>query len=203
MAYFSNQPDEIILFMTPPTPAHPTLTSMVPVMTQTTPVPVLSRGSSQANASVPMSSSMPTTSQTVAWTPPYPGSTRRSKQGQPRRPRRQMPFRAMRMHCPGDENIIPLYRPDESNPDNATSASTSSGNVVNIKDKQVSVPATQPSLVSSVTPARHTMTSQVSVAAPKSDRGTQMTSEEQRRLIREEEERDYWMMKDLEEGVCR
>ena len=28
-----------------------------------------------------------------------------------------------------------------------------------------------------------------------------MTSEEQRRLIREEKERDYWMMKDLEEGV--
>ena len=45
------------------------------------------------------------------------------------------------------------------------------------------------------------MTSQVSVAAPKSDRGTAMTSEEQRRLIREEKERDYWMMKDLEEGV--
>ena len=46
MAYFSNQPDEIILFMTPPTPAHPTPTSMVPVMTQTTPVPVPSRGTS-------------------------------------------------------------------------------------------------------------------------------------------------------------
>ena len=29
-----------------------------------------------------------------------------------------------------------------------------------------------------------------------------MTSEEQRRLIREEKERDYWMMKDLEEGVA-
>ena len=38
---------------------------------------------------------------------------------------------------------------------------------------------------------------QVSVAAPMSD----MTSEEKRRLIREEKERDYWMMKDLEEGV--
>ena len=109
-----------------------------------------------------------------------------------------MPFRAMRMHCPGDENIIPIYRPDEITHDIAASTSTSSDNVVNIKDKQVSVAAPQQSLVTSVTPARHTMTSQVSVAAPKSDRGTEMTSEEQRRLIREEKERDYWMMKDLE-----
>ena len=102
-----------------------------------------------------------------------------------------MPFRAMRMHCPGDENIIPLYRPDESTPVNATSVSTSTANVANIKDTQVSVPALQTSLASSVPPAWHTMTSQVSVAAPKSDRGTEMTSEEQRRLIREEKERDY------------
>ena len=71
------------------------------------------------------------------------------------------------MHCPGDENIIPIYRPDESTPVNVTSVSTSTANVANIKDTQVSV------------------------AAPKTDRGTAMTSEEQRRLIREEKERDY------------
>ena len=82
-----------------------------------------------------------------------------------------MPFHAMRMHCPGDENIIPIYRPDESTHDIAASTSTSSDNVENIKDKQVSVAAPQTSLVTSVTSARHTMTSQVSVAAPKSDRG--------------------------------
>ena len=93
--YFSNQLNEAILFMPPLTPVSPAPTSMVSVMTQTTPVPATSRGTSQANASALMSSSMPTTSQTVAWTPPYPGSTRRSKHGQPRRPRRQMPFRAM------------------------------------------------------------------------------------------------------------
>jgi hypothetical protein len=23
-------------------------------------------------------------------------------------------FKAMRMHCPGDENIIPIYRPEDS-----------------------------------------------------------------------------------------
>ena len=102
-----------------------------------------------------------------------------------------MPFRAMRMHCPGDENIIPIYRPDETTRDIAASTSTSSDNVANIEDKQVSVDAPQPSVVTKVTPTRHTTTSQVSVAAPKSDRGTAMTSEEQRRLIREEKERDY------------
>ena len=97
-----------------------------------------------------------------------------------------MPFRAMRMHCPGDEKIIPIYRPDENTPVNETSVSMSNANVVNIKDTQVSVPAPQTRLASSVTPARHTMTSQVSVAAPKSDRGTEMTSEEQRRLLDDE-----------------
>jgi hypothetical protein len=48
------------------------------------------------------------------WSSSYPGSTRRSKHGQPKKPRRQMEFRCMRMHCPGDENIIPLHRPEES-----------------------------------------------------------------------------------------
>ena len=108
-----------------------------------------------------------------------------------------MPFRAMRMHCPGDENIIPIYRPD--NTTHGVAASTS--NVANIEDKQVSVNAPQASLVPHMTPARPTTTSQVSVAAPKSNRGTTMISEEQRKLIEEEKERDYWMMKDLEEGV--
>ena len=93
-----------------------------------------------------------------------------------------MPFRAFRMHCPGDENIIPIYRPDEITHVILASTSTSSDNVENIEDKQVSVDAPQPSLVTKMTPARHTTTSQVSVAAPKSDRGTAMTSEEQRRL---------------------
>ena len=92
-----------------------------------------------------------------------------------------MPFRAMRMHCPGDENIIPIYRPDDITHDIAASTSTSRDNVENIEDKQVSVSAPQPSLAPNMTPTRPTMTSQVSVAAPKSDRGTEMTSEEQRR----------------------
>ena len=101
-----------------------------------------------------------------------------------------MPFRAMRMHCPGDENIIPIYRPDNTTHGVAAPMSNSSDNVANIEDKQVSVNARQASLVPHMTPARPTTTSQVSVAAPKSDRGTEMTSEEQRRLIEEEKERD-------------
>ena len=112
-----------------------------------------------------------------------------------------MPFRCMRMHCPGDENIIPIYRPDDTTNDVAASTSTSSVSVANIEDEQVSVGSPKPSMVPRVSPTKHTTTTQVSVAAPKSDRGTSMTSEEQRRLIREEKERDYWMMKDLEEGV--
>ena len=113
-----------------------------------------------------------------------------------------MPFRCMRMHCPGDENIIPIYRPDDTTNDEAASTSSSSVSVANIEGKQVSVDSPKPSMVHRVSPTKHTTSSQVSVAAPKSDRGTSMTSEEQRRLFREEKERDYWMMKDLEEGVA-
>ena len=107
-----------------------------------------------------------------------------------------MPFHCMRMHCPGDENIIPIYRPDTTN-DEAASTSSSSVSVANIEGKQVSVDSLQPIMENQVSPTKQTTSSQVSVAAPKSDRGTLMTSEEQRRLIRDEKERDYWMMKDL------
>ena len=112
-----------------------------------------------------------------------------------------MPFRAMRMHCPGDEKIIPLYRPDDTTPDIATSTFTASDTMENLTERQVSVAAPKPDMGTNMTSEANTTTTQVSVAAPKSDRGTEMTSEEQRRLIREEKERDYWMMKDLEEGV--
>ena len=102
-----------------------------------------------------------------------------------------MPFCAMRMHCPGDENIIPLYRPDDATPDIATSTSTASDIVENIMERQVSVAAPTPDMGTNMTSEANTTTTQVSVAASKSDRGTEMTSEEQRRFIREEKERDY------------
>jgi hypothetical protein len=54
---------------------------------------------------------------TTSWSSPNPGSTRRSRNGQSKKPRRQIEFKAMRMHCPGDENIIPLYRPEDSTED--------------------------------------------------------------------------------------
>ena len=150
MAYFSNQFDEPVPLIPPPAPVAPAPTSMVSVMTQPAAVTTHSCGTSPANAQALLPSLMFTTSQIVPWTPPYPGSTRRSKHGQAKKPRRQMPFRAMRMHCPGDKNIIPLYRPDNATPYFATSASTSSETMENIEDRQ---------------------TTQVSVAAPKSDRG--------------------------------
>ena len=113
-----------------------------------------------------------------------------------------MPFRAMRMHFPGDENIISLYRPVDATPDIATSTSKASDTVENITETQVSVAAPKPDMGTDMTSEANITETHVSVAAPKSDRGTEMTSEEQRRLIREEKERDYWMMKDLEEGVA-
>ena len=66
----------------------------------------------------------------------------------------------MRMHCPGDENIIPLYRPEDTTTDLDTSTSKTNDTAENATETQVSV------------------------AAPKSD----VTSEEKRRLIREEKE---------------
>ena len=117
MAYFSNQLDEPVPLIPPPPPVVSAPISMVSVTTQTAAVPTHSCGTSPANAQALLPSSMLTTSQIVPWTPPYPGSTRRSKHGQAKKPRRQMPFRAMRMHCPGDENSIPLYRPDDATPD--------------------------------------------------------------------------------------
>ena len=113
-----------------------------------------------------------------------------------------MPFRCMRMHCPGDENIIPIYRPNDTSTDAADSTSSSSIIVTHIEGKQDNGDAPQLNLVNQVSPAKHTTSSQVSMAAPKSDMGTYMTSEELRQLAREEKERDYWMMKDLEEGVA-
>jgi hypothetical protein len=110
MTYFSNQSDDAGL------PASwvvqaPTTTTVVPVMTQT-----------PAVVNVPVSA-LPNTAHTgqpkptTSWYPPYPGSTRRSKYGQPKKPRSQMEFKCMQMPCPGDENIIPLYRPEDSAPD--------------------------------------------------------------------------------------
>ena len=113
-----------------------------------------------------------------------------------------MPFRCMRMHCPGDENIIPIYRPTDTSTDVAASQPSSSINLTYIEGKQDDGDASQQNLVNEVSPTKHTTSSQVSVAAPKFDMGTSMTSEELRQLAREEKERDYWMMKDLEEGVA-
>ena len=84
-----------------------------------------------------------------------------------------MSFCTMRMHCPGDENIIPLYRPEDTTDDLETSMPKEPGTDEQIQEIQVSV------------------------AAPKSD----VTPEKKRRIQREEEERNYWFMKDLEEGV--
>ena len=93
----------------------------------------------------------------------------------------------MRMRCPGDENIIPLYRPVDATPDIATSTSKSSDTVENITETQVSVAAPKQDMGTDMTSeANITKTEEVSVAAPKSDKGTGMTFEEQRRLIREE-----------------
>ena len=146
MDYFSNQFDEPVPFIPPLAPVAPAPTSMVSVMTQTAEVPTHSCGTSPAKAQALLSSSMTTTSQIITWTPPYPGSTRRSKHGQAKKPRRQMPFRAMRMHCPGDENIIPLYRPDDATPDIATSTTTASDIVENLMERQVSVAAPTPDM---------------------------------------------------------
>ena len=107
MAYFSNQVDEPDPCVTAVVQA-PATTNVVPTMTQTPAV---------ISVSV---SVLPTTTNTghpqptTRWPTTYPGSTRRSKHGQPKKPRRQMEFKAFRMHCPGDENIIPLYRPRDS-----------------------------------------------------------------------------------------
>ena len=84
-----------------------------------------------------------------------------------------MPFHAMRMHCPGVENIIPVYRPEDKTADLDTSTSRE----IDTDEKITKI--------------------QVSVAAPKSD----VTPEKKRRRQREEEKRNYWMMNDLEEKV--
>jgi hypothetical protein len=110
MAYFINQMDDAGL----PAPwavQATTTTTVIPIMTQTPTV---------GNAPV---SAIPSTAHTgnpisiTSWSPPYSGSTRRSKHGQPKKPRRQIEFKCMRMHFPGDENIIPLYLPEESAPE--------------------------------------------------------------------------------------
>ena len=74
-----------------------------------------------------------------------------------------MPFRAMQMHCPGDENIIPLYRPEDKTADLDTLPSKK----IDTDEKITEI--------------------KVSVAAPKSA----VTPEEKRRIQREEEERNY------------
>jgi hypothetical protein len=74
------------------------------------------------------------------------------------------------MHCPGDENIIPLYRPDDATPGIATSTSKASNIVEHITQTHVSVAAPK----SDVTSEENIMETQVTVAAPRSD----MTSEE-------------------------
>jgi hypothetical protein len=104
------------------------------------------------------------------------------------------------MHCPGDENIIPLYRPVDATPDIATSTSKASDTVENITETQVSVAAPKPDMGTDMTSEANITKTQVSVAAPKSDKGTEMTSEEQRRLIREEKER---LLDDEEPGRGR
>ena len=78
VAYFSNQPDEVILFMTPPTPVQSTSTSMVPATTQTTAASAQSSSTSQPHDPALMASTSTMTSQPVAWTPPYPGSTKKA-----------------------------------------------------------------------------------------------------------------------------
>ena len=103
MAYFSNQVDEPDQPV-PPVVAAPIQTSTVSVMAQTPPTmtdPVGVLPETAYKGSIKL---------TTSWSSPYLGSTRRSKHGQPKKPRRQMEFRAIRIHCPGDGNIIPVNR---------------------------------------------------------------------------------------------
>ena len=144
----------------------PTTTTVVPVMTQT-----------PAVINVPVSV-LPTTAHTghpqptPSWSPPYPGSTRRSKHGQPKKFRRQMEFKAMQMHCPGDENIIPIYRPEDSDPEPKVTSPLNIG--------QLEFNTTQPDLA----------------AAPKPEKSSEDIDIIE---LRAENERHYKFMKDLEE----
>ena len=74
LAYYGNQRDEVILFMTPPTPVRTTATSVVPAMIQTTTASVQSSSTSQPQGPALVASTSTMASQPVAWTPPYPGS---------------------------------------------------------------------------------------------------------------------------------
>ena len=107
MAYFSNQMNEEGL----PAPWAVQATST------TDTIPIITPTSALVHAPVSAIQSLAGTGTGLpiqTWSSLYPGSTRRSKHGQPKKPRRQMEFKCKRMHCPADENIIPLYRPVES-----------------------------------------------------------------------------------------
>jgi hypothetical protein len=107
MAYFSNQMNEEGL----PAPwavQATSTTDTIPIIT-----PTLTPGHAPVS-SIQSLAGIGTKLQYQTCSSSYPGITRRSKHGQPKKPRRQMEFKCKRMHCPGDENIIPLYRPAES-----------------------------------------------------------------------------------------
>ena len=107
MAYFSNQMNEEGL--PAPWPVQVTSTTdTIPIITPTLTPGHAPVSSIQSLAGIGRKLQYQTCSSS------YPGSTRRSKHGQPKKPRRQMEFKCKRMHCPGDENIIPLYSPVES-----------------------------------------------------------------------------------------
>jgi hypothetical protein len=116
MAYFSNQINEEGL-PAPWTVQATSTPNTIPIMTTTSTLVNVPVSAIQSPAGT--GSTLPITT----WFSPYPGSTKRSKHGQPKKPRRQMEFKCMRMHCPGDENIIPLYRPVESNSEDKADSS--------------------------------------------------------------------------------
>ena len=82
-----------------------------------------------------------------------------------------MEFKAMRMHCPGDENIIPVYRPEDSTEDSKPSMTKAVGH-----NKQ--------------------FTSKLDSAAASKTEGS---PEYRARMQREESERDYNFMRDLDD----
>ena len=77
------------------------------------------------------------------------------------------------MHCPGDENIMSIYRPEDKTADLVTSMPKEIDT-----DEQVTV-------------------TQVIIAAPK----LEASPEQRARMQREERESNYQFMKDLEEGA--
>jgi hypothetical protein len=164
MAYFSNQMNEEGLPAPWPVQAT-TTTNAIPITTPTSAV---------VNAPVSATPSTAGTKNTLpipTWSPPYPDSTRRSKHGQPKKPRRQMELKCMRMHCPGDENIIPLYRPVESDPEAKVASS------VDIAQPKIST--SQQDMTSAATPGGTSSTLDMTALRAENERYLQFMTDQE------------------------